>query len=304
MKNEKDLLTGSKQTMLSWMKKVESFDDIPDVYQSTCLDLLGKEASFPYMVLSPGMSTSLDEPTESLLFLHNDLFYIIREYSGETLVTAFPQQKISYIEVGNILLYSWFSISGITSEGAETLSTIFYNAATHRLIAPFIQQIRQLPTLVDKPRLSGEEAKFDYLDALNFKFKSYACQSLRGDEEVHLSVWQPEIARGFIPFLGKVLYQTLSLAHLVTLTNKEVIIISDDKRSKKNKGKRYGGFKQYIPLQKITYISMEKQDDGLLQLSLHLSPENKLSCLFEGNKYEDVLRFREEVEKLMTADAH
>ena len=294
--NKAEVLTGTKSTMLSWMKVIESFEQVPEYYQNTCRDLLGDETIFPYMVLSPGMRSSRYKAVENLLFLYGDIFYILEERDGDIFVRDYPLQEISYLEVGNVLLYSWFSVHGKMSTEKEVLSEIFYNGATHRLLEPFLQEIRQLPSVINKNKLAFEADKFDYLATHSFKFMNYA--RLRGDEDVIFSLWQSEIRRGITPFLQSVFYQTVSLAHFIILTDKEIIIIAEDERSKKNKGKRYGGGRWYIPLRKIVLVSYQELDDSLWSLSFYISPEVRLSHVFEKRKRFEIIRFKDEFEKI------
>ena len=114
-----------------------------------------------------------------------------------------------------------------------------------------------------------------------------------------LSLWQPEIRRNIITLFGHSIYQTLALAHLIILTDKEIIIIEDDARSAEKKKKRYGGIKRYLPLRNLLSVSCEEKEKGLWGLSLRFAPDSQLDYILENEKGSELLHFKDELEKLI-----
>ena len=120
-----------------------------------------------------------------------------------------------------------------------------------------------------------------------------------GGEQVIHSIWQPEIFSSVGAAFGLSLTRTLSPAHMVLLTDKEVILIQDEARSRGNKGVRYGGIRHYIPLRSIGAVSLTKQADDLVTLSIHLTEDESVDSLFATSKEKELLQLKTEIEKLI-----
>jgi hypothetical protein len=150
--------------------------------------------------------------------------------------------------------------------------------------------------------LGMEKAKFDYLATENFKFMNFAIESLVNGEKVLQILWQPKISRPLVSIGRHVLYRaTVSVAHLLVLTDKEIILIKDDERSIDKRGVKYGGIWGYVPLKNVHSISLSDRADDLLGLSLTLSPgQRKLDILFEASRRREVVEFQSELEKMIS----
>lgn len=120
-----------------------------------------------------------------------------------------------------------------------------------------------------------------------------------GGEWVIHSIWQPEIYTSVASVFGLSLTRTLSPAHLVLLTDKEVILIRDEVRSRGNKGVRYGGIRHYIPLRSIAAVSLTKQADDLVTLSIHLTEDKSVDNLFTATKEKELLQLKTELENMI-----
>ena len=285
--------------MLSWAKVVESYDAIPEIYQGSCEMLLANSPVFPYLVLAPALDGIRRKTTEKLICEVNDSLYVLERVGQRIVTTAYPLKTIRDVETGSILLYSWITLSGMTSEGVAASSTIEFNTATSRHLAPFLNKIRPAFGSADQTALRAEQAKFDYLALPSFKFMSFARESLVCGEQVIHSVWQPEIRKPFATLFGWSFYRTLSTAHLMILTDKEVILIWDDERSTANRGVRYGGVWRYIPLRHIVSVSLADSANDLLTLSLRLSPDARLDTIFAVPNQRQVEHLQNEIKQLI-----
>lgn len=298
-------LTGARQTRMSWARIIESFDAIPKIYQESCRGLLENAWPFPYIVFAPVVPAAITVGTryrtsDKLLCEIDRVLYMWEHVGGQIVVTDYPLEAISFLEVGKILLYSWFTVSGSTSAGKASSTTIEFNTATLRHIAPFLDNMRPASNHMGDASYQAEKDKFDGLESVDFKFMNYARDSLVHGEQVIYAVWQPKIRKQLISLFGFPIYRTISLAHLTILTDKEVIFIGDDKRSVENRGVRYGGIWQYIPLQHITSVSLAKRGEDLLTLSLTLSTgEQRLEKVFTASNHQEMERFRNDLEALL-----
>ncbi len=300
MNNQLSTLTGGQQTMLSWAKVIESYESIPEAYRSSYNSVLGDEPPFPYTVLAPAIPGLRHRATEKLLCEMNDTIYIWERIGRKVDLAAYPLNTISDLEIGNILLYSWLTISGMTKSGMAASTTVEFNASTGRHFARFIAKMRPAPVNVEERDQRAEQARFDYLATENFKFMNYGRKSLIDGEKALQILWQPKIYKPRIVFRGHTLYQTtLSLAHLTILTDKELIVIQDDERGMENRGVRYGGKWQYIALSHISSVSLKEQADNLLSLSLTLSPGARhLEIVFVASRKEEIAQLKDTLEKL------
>jgi hypothetical protein len=120
-----------------------------------------------------------------------------------------------------------------------------------------------------------------------------------GGEKVLHSVWQPEIHARIAELFGWSFNRKLSPAHLAILTDKEVILIRDEERTRGNRDVRYGGIRQFIPLDSIVAVSLTEQADDLLILSIHLSEDESVDSLFSVSKEQELVQLKTEIEELI-----
>jgi hypothetical protein len=287
-------MTGARQTMSSWSKVIESPDAVPEVYRSSFNTVLGREPHFPYTVFAPAIAGLRHRTTEKLLCEAHGTIYVWKRVGDRVTLAAYPTESISDFEMGEILLFSWITIGGVTQAGEVSATTIEFNTATSRHFARFVSLIRPAPDPLAGPALAVEQAKFNYLTAESFKFGSFACSSLIEGEQVHQIVWQPKIRKP-LTRLGKfTFYRTLSLPHVAVLTDKEFIVIQDDERTRENRGVRYGGKWRYIALKHIDAVAVSAQGDDTVTLSLTLVPGGRQAdIIFAASRKEQIAKLQD-----------
>lgn len=266
--------------MLTWAKVLESYSMVPEVYRDFFKTLPGSLQEFPYAVLAPPLHGFRHKTTEKLICEMNNTIYVLERAGTGFTAKGYPLKTIRDVEMGSILLYSWITISGVTSEGVSSFSTVEFNAVTSERFTPFISKIRPGTGGAGTPELRAEQARFNNLISASFKFMNYARSSLVPGEKVLYTLWQPELRERINVVFSLPFYQTVSTAHLTILTDKELILIRDDERVTPHKGNRYGGVWQYIPLRSIASASIAEQPEGLLTLSISLSPNGHLDRIF------------------------
>ena len=167
-----------------------------------------------------------------------------------------------------------------------------FNAVTERLFTPFVEKIRGATNAAPGLDRDAELAKLDRADLLSFKFKNYARRSILPGAQIIASVAQLEIRKTVVKVLGHSFQRTLATAHLLILTDRELIIIHDDSDSPKSADDtRYGGVWDYIPLNKITEVDQIEQETGLLALTVQLPDSDHVEVLFQPDRRTDVERF-------------
>jgi hypothetical protein len=181
-----------------------------------------------------------------------------------------------------ILLRGWLTVRGLTGSGLASSTTIRFNTVTDRLFAPFLNEFRTGSRPPSGASLDAERAKFKELLERSYKFMNYARGSILPGEEVLCYVLQPEIREQLLRLFGRSLSRCISPTHIVILTDRELIAISEESGSlwQSFNTAKYGGIWQYVLLARISAASIVTRDDGLLALSIHLPHADPLEMLF------------------------
>jgi hypothetical protein len=277
---EPSLQAIAEQTRASWAKSVTFYDQVPEAFKDFFKTLLGNTSTWPYTVLMPTYEGFMRRENGRLICNLGDKIYVMERARNKTTCTCYPIEDISYVEEGVILLYAWVKISGIASDGVPSSSMLKFNAVTDYLLAPIIEKIRPATAGLEDADRNLELAKFDYLARLNFKFMSYGRHSILPGEKVIHTVLQSEIREKIFTVLGRSVFRTVSTAHISILTDRELILIRDEEQSQWSRDARYGGTRSYIPLNKITSVSLTRNERDLFDLSIHLPGNDQIVSLF------------------------
>lgn len=280
LNSENAVLTGAKQTMASWSKVIESYEAVPDIYKGFFNSRLVNTQQFPYTLLTPALVKPKGKTTEKLIYDSMDAIHVLERTGDHVVATSYPYQTVCTVEVGSILLSSWLTISGMTDTDEASVSTIYYNTSSARHFATFMAKLRPLPNGADEAQFKVEKNKFDYLSSLNFKLMNYGRSGLVCGEAVRQILLQPAIKEPIWTMLGNLFQYTLSAAHLVVLTDRELILIQDMKPGRKIKEPHYGGIWQYIPLRSIRSVTWRESENGRLTLSVAVAPDQTIEKLF------------------------
>ncbi len=240
-----------------------------------------------------------------MLYSADQALWILERVGSQVTAKSFPYQSIEQVETGNILLYSWLTLRGLTSEGLPGSVTIEYNPAVgERHLAVFLHKIRPQPREVEAASFAAEKNKFNYLANLNFKFMNYGRSSLICGETVLDSLFQPEIREPAWSLPGWTFYRSLSPAHLTILTNQELILLREDEHSQETRGGKYGGIWQYLPLRSLTSVSVAQNGAKWLTLRLKLTSNQTLEKLFDLSNQPALEKLAEQLKALLGAVEH
>lgn len=274
-------LTGAKQTKSAWTKVIESYEDIPSNYRGFFEKRLTDNQTIPYTLLAPPLVKPAGKTTEKLICDVDNAIHILERNGGQVTTKSYPYRTVSMLEMGNVLLSSWVTISGITNTGAADVSTIDFNDSSTRHYKTFIKKLRPLPRETGANQFKVEKSKFDYLLALNFKLMSYARACLIDGETVQQIILQPVIRMPRWQMLGDRFLKMVTPPHLTVLTSHELIFIKDMGHGNKAGQPKYGGIWQYIPLRSIKSIAWAKSmDESWLTLSITVSPDKIVTKIF------------------------
>lgn len=285
------LLTGARQTMAAWSKVIESREDIPAVYRSSFDRQFAVEQEFPQVIFTPSLDKFPRKTTEKLVCDAKDFIYIFERNGNQINEICYPYQDVLMVEMGNVLLDSWLTISGKTRQGEARASKIEFNTTSLRFFTGILNQLRPPAKKIDHAQFSREKDKFNQLAQVNFKFMNYGRESLVPGETVIQILLQPEIRQPLFTIFGRTFYKTLSPAHLSVFTDRELIFIQDPERVKESKIARYGGIWQYIPLNSIEAVTISEVADGRLMLSIQCQTGIRIEKLFESSNRSELEQF-------------
>jgi len=290
-------LNADELTRSSWAKHIKSYEEVPDVYKSFFEPFIADGYELPYTVLTPSYERFIHKTTEKLIINFNHLIYVL-EKDGDTFETqCYPVDGISYVEVRTALLASSFKICGMTSQDCHTSSTLKFNTVTDYLFTPILKSARPMSRSAENNTLNLDIDHFDRLADVDFKFMNFAKRSLLGGERVLQFVLQPEIREKFLAFLQLSFFRTISPTHMLILTDRELIAIREEEvRGTQSK---YGGTWDYIPLNKISSVSLREKTDDTLILTVQLPEETSFTLLFQKSRKDALDQLIEQFEEII-----
>ena len=292
---EVPVLTGAMQSRLSWARTINSFDALPAVYHTYLRQVLAGRP-LPYAVLTPTYAGFMRREKERLVFNLDEQLYLVERDSDRLTPVIFRWADLNYAEIGSILLKAWLRVSGLSNRGALTSITVKYNAVTDRLFHPLLEPLRAAIDPAPQIDRAAELQKFDYLATLSFKFCNFARRSLRTDARAIDSLLQAEQRRTVISLFGRAFTRLVSTAHLLLLTDSELILIREDEDSPVwRSGVRYGGVWLYLPLTKLKQLRLTGQSDEPLTLTIELPHGDQVQTLFARDQQPAVERFVRQV---------
>ncbi len=291
----------AEQTQLSWARSLESYDAVPDVYSAFFGPLRAEGRDLPYALLTPSYEGFIRRTTEKLVCDVGREIHVLERKGNTCEAQCYPLEGISFVQVRTVLLDSRIKITGVTRNGVSASSTIKFNSVTDYLFVPILEKIRFASGDFRGAVRSSELAKFDHWITLNYKFMNYARRSLLGEETVLHAILQPEIRVNLLTVLGKTYYRAISPTHASILTDRELIMISEDE--KQSGDTKYGGISDYIPLNKIVDLSLGRKDGDVLVLSVHLPEAVRLEYIFQASAEHEVARLLDQVRGLTAVRA-
>jgi hypothetical protein len=289
-------LTAFAIIRLTWAKRIESFDQIPAAFLSFFENLGLRDAKpFPFVIQTPAYEK---KNNEKLVCLIGGKLYILGRERNKISSACYDFKDISFIESGSELLYSWIAISGFDNLGRLTFSKAEFNTVTEHLFDPIFQLFRPVSDYVTDAQFTAEKANFDFLFDKNYKYMNYARRSIRRGQKIIQTIFQPEMRVIIFSLYGKTFYRTITPAHIIILTDNELITITDVERPKWGKDEGYRSIWHYIPLNKIHSVSQIEKDESLFSLSIFLPENETLSFVLQPDKKQDVELLQDKISAL------
>ena len=265
----------------SWAQAIASCQDLPATYKPFFDALPAVEKTpFPYAALTPTFKGHRQQETEKLVCRIGASLWVLEKIGDRLSSTCFPLADICYVEHGMILLHSWITIHGMSTNGDLTSSTLKFNSITDHVMAPLVECMRPSPTRSGITGAGRDSSQFEYLAQQSFKFRSYAESTVRPGDSVVQTILQPEIRSKLagLPLVSA--SRALAPAHLTILTDCELIDIRDDIGQRWLNGRPHGGIWTYVPLNKILSISLGGGKKDTLLLSFWLPGKQHFDSVF------------------------
>ena len=186
--------TSSTQTMRTWARRITDLEELPYSF----LRVFPRDISFDETIYLPEDPYSLfHKRNEQLLGLHDDMLLHMELNRGEMVIRELPLSELLYLKSGRFLLQSWLQLVG-----REARLHIPYSTTCDLLLTPLIERIRERMCSPLQPPEREQQDKalerLSYLQNSNFKYMNYARNSVRDNDHVVVSVYQP----GWIPSSG------------------------------------------------------------------------------------------------------
>ncbi len=286
-------MSAGEITRLSWARQVRSYGELPSHFLNHFSRMCSDPSAFPYSVISPTYEGFLRREKEKLIYLQNGSITILEKSRHQSLETTYRLEDLNQIEVGQVLLKAWFRLEGVDSTGQLAHTSLRYNTVTQALFQPFIAHLRCPTTPTEPADLEFERSKFKILQNINFKFMNFGRRSILPGEQVKSFIFQPEIRNSRLKIANRSwLSKSLILAHLIILTESELILVRDDPESQRiHESFHYGGIWNYIPLRQVERTSVVLEQNGLVTLKVHLPAESKIERNFSMSRVEEVKEF-------------
>jgi hypothetical protein len=277
---ELPLLTAGEQTKLTWARPIEALAETPPIYAEALAALSARLGCFPRCILTPSYAGFLTRTTEKLVCCYGDQIQIFERAGDELHSTIYPQSAIDLMEFGSILLKAWLKIVGTDNNGCHTTTTVKFNSVTDYLLLPILQSWRSRQQPPGAAVLGDEQAKFDHLSREHYKFMNMARRLLLPGDRVLAFIMQPEMRTPLAALFGRTYTRLQAPAHIVVLTDRELIIAAEESRRGWRDDSKYGSISTYIPLPKITGVALQRTPAGDLQVVIDLLGDEQLQLDF------------------------
>ncbi|MCB8982328.1 MAG: hypothetical protein H6659_00725 [Ardenticatenaceae bacterium] len=279
--------TSSTQTMRTWARRIDTFAEVPPVFQAA-FPPHSPHDPFPSTIYLPEDRLSKAHlRNDQLVCLFADHFVLLERQRDEIVTRAADFADVLYIQRGLVLLNSWLKIR----TSAEEFELPF-NTTVEYLFDPLVDTLRragmgvsaygEVPGAKMKPDLS----RFDFLETVNYKFMNYGRSSIHSSDKILGLIYQPDETLHSLRFFNRVVYHQYKTAHLTVLTDHELVLIQEAKAIRNNFDSSYGGVFTYIPrrqIQEVSFTPPPQAADAAWQMDVVLASDVHLAVEFSAS---------------------
>ena len=288
--------TVNSQEPVDEAKVIGSFEDVPPVYQEFFWPLLSRDEAFPYTVLTPAYEVSGEKVGEKLLSAVGHTFYVLEAKEDGLTKICYPIDEIYSVEVIHRPADLYVKINGLTNLGLAAVSVFGCSRSSGYVFAPLFLRIRLRILSLNENAPSRHVERLDRWNEMDSQVIDMARHCLMPGETVIEAILQPEIRPGlFSP--ERALGGTKCPTHICILTDKELVLIRED--PPQGRKDPCGSICNFIPLNKISSLTMTRENGHLLTVSIRLLNGEVFESLFDVSLEEEVNRFLESTHERM-----
>ncbi len=278
-------MSSALQSMRSWALLLKEKEQIPVYFQKDYAAQFGP-ADRPYMLFNPSQKLDKEEEggDEKLLCLAPDRIVI---FSRNDLPFVCKIEDVIYCVHKELLLA--FSISIYTSSSEVNFA---YNSACSDLFMPVLASLRPTP-LGPQAHISDRE-KLGVLIDTDLKFMNYGRQVLAGSGFL-LDFLYEEAQTESTLFASR----TVQEAHLLLLTDSELIWIADEKKDWA-KEPVYGGIFNFVKRGKVVSSQIgQPNEDGIIPFTITLKGNKQWVIGYKSENLEALKRVEAAINEWM-----
>lgn len=279
---------GAVDTFKTWASQLTSESEIPDEFRATFRSLRLDAAVFPVVLFCPAFRFDWFESPPRLLVITPQQIICLERLRNAVVRADLRCDAIHAVEWGAILLDGWIRLLG-TGERGRTSIQVDFNRCSRELFLPLLGECRRLAYGDAEEDARQDPSPFDALRDVDFKFMSYARETLRPGMEVRRHYLQSSVSRST---LG--LFQQLRIAGAMLIaTQRELIVIREGDGHAPGED---GGVWSYVRLDRIERLELQPAPGReVIQLGILLPGETKITCDCLPGKEPELRAFIEEL---------
>jgi hypothetical protein len=197
--------------------------------------------------------------TPEIILLHTNQRMLVTEIlEGRRLkVTTTPLREIITLQLGSVLLFSWFEWSWASSREQKTYR-VYFNTVSDRIFRELQQCLSSMLTQRESLKNIQGNQGLHYLEDLPYKFKNIIpLRLLLPGEEIQSIVYRP----GFWERRVVLFKRQISPATALILTDRQVLVVEEEIVGAEG---HHGVITRYIPRHALSQAVLEQQAEGLL----------------------------------------
>lgn len=270
--------------IFNWPQIISSNSNVP-IFQPIINKLLAGADLLPYTLYLPSDHCGNHNSNPKLLYLQDNKIYCYEYFDNQINEHIIATDRILYVEKGSILLMSWIKIVFFNQTDIDSI-IIEFNTVAENLFIPFIKSVRSMFTHNNNVPDITNNYIIQKLADLEYKYQTYLKQINNDNSSVISFVYQPIFKVKWLLFLKKL----ITSPHMLVLTNNELIVVRDDKKSNKRKIK-YGSTWTYIPISKIDKVEISQDTSIYSNLSIIQQGNCTSNCIFQDDNGDAITHF-------------
>lgn len=272
----------SVETMRTWEVEIENYINLPETFKEALHEFSEQNYSFPFTIYLPeNSSKSSNRRSAKLISVFNKKIHIYDKCDNKLEETCFKLQDIDYLKKGTVLLRSWIIINGI-SNGNKSSIKIDYNTVNDKIFNKLLYLLRFGENVIETSNDQEGISMLHYLEALDYKYFNCSKANLLNNSHLVYSIYQCEICKKIAKSINFRIFPT----HNTMLTDKELIIISEEYHKIKNKSD-YGTICSYIPIGNIKDIEIQHNEvKNIYTCTINIKDRNFIKLLYEPSNQE------------------